>query len=70
MDPNTTWLKMVNSAERINTLWDDQPDGFESEVIVEAETLATAVTALDDWLSHGGALPDAWAAGRWTNGGK
>lgn len=48
MDPNET-LKRIRRLTASADLSDD-----------ELEELVTLVKALDDWISKGGFLPDAW----------
>jgi len=51
MDPNVTLTAIRLLIERVGSRAAD----------ADAVRLATRVSELDDWLSKGGALPDAWA---------
>lgn len=52
MDPNEALRQIRESASRY----------LDSGRHVDAGTLAEHVEALDEWLSRGGFLPDAWTA--------
>lgn len=66
MDPNETLRMVRNYVERINRLRDaatesDLRTALESESTEEmAFAIAEYAEALDEWLSRGGFLPEAW----------
>lgn len=60
MDPNETLAQLRNYRWRVQMALDvgTTPDDLEEL----ARALAERVDALDEWLRHGGFLPDAWAS--------
>jgi hypothetical protein len=58
MDPNEA-LRRIRAA-----IADLQSAESSSAVSVAADELAEHTQALDEWMSRGGFLPTAWAAGR------
>ena len=59
MDPNKTLEEMRALVERIH-------EELDEDATTSAEELALLVTSLDEWLTRGGFLPDAWASQRDT----
>lgn len=58
MDPNATLAEMLFTANAIlNSTADDRPD----QARQLGDRLAELVVGMDDWMSHAGALPMAWA---------
>jgi hypothetical protein len=55
MDPNITLLKLHRAMRMMR----DGIDG-NGDLITAAELAEMYFTALDEWLSNGGFLPDAW----------
>ena len=53
MDPTANLREQLEIARRMTNSIDCPGDG---------DRLAELVAALDDWLTHGGFLPDQWAA--------
>lgn len=59
MDPNRTLLELRAAIKRV--LESDPQDQEDYEQFEEdASQLANAADDLDNWLSRGGFLPDAW----------
>lgn len=58
MDPNANLREQRAIVARINSSALNEGDAF------DVRRLAELAEALDEWLSEGGFLPDAWKAGR------
>jgi hypothetical protein len=61
MDPNETLATLRTEAGDIITCIATDPEGSDGRIIAAAADMAEAFEALDEWLSKGGFLPDAWA---------
>jgi hypothetical protein len=60
MDPNAN---LKEQKEIVRWLLDTNEENAD-ELSKKAERLANLVEALDEWLSKGGFLPDAWRGAR------
>lgn len=60
MDPNANLAEIREHAAAIISALDsdDREVGF--DFVLSAETLATLVQSLDEWITRGGFLPTAW----------
>lgn len=57
MDPNATLAEMIRAAADVNRAQPgDSIEGFQEAAL----RLAEHVEALNEWISRGGFLPDAW----------
>lgn len=59
MDPNAALAELRTLTERCLATGDTDP--LPPAWIADAVTALERVEALDDWLRHGGSLPDRWA---------
>lgn len=59
MNPDTALDEARFALTQFNTLKDDPTN---PNVISAAEDLADSFAALDEWITKGGFLPEAWAA--------
>lgn len=69
MDPNAALRRMVETAKRIEALFDaaDSLEAFQASlraVAMDVEQAAEATLALHAWIEGGGFLPKVWAKGR------
>jgi len=60
MDPNATLTALIELAGKVT----GQYDRYQPIDPHAASTLAELATALNEWMSKGGALPEAWQANR------
>jgi hypothetical protein len=58
LDPNKTLSDIRAVVRRIHQAEDN--DASAEDIARDAGELATLVQALDEWLTRGGFLPDAW----------
>lgn len=57
MDPDANLIEMRSLATAALSAIDNEADLDADDV----DRLASLVIALDEWMSHGGQLPTAWA---------
>ncbi len=63
MDPNATLATLRNAIIQMDAAESSADLSYQ----IAAEELRDAAEALDDWLSKGGFLPDAWQHGEWRH---
>lgn len=63
MDPNATLAEARQAVADVRAHQDDETDDTVCSAL-DAIRVAEAFEALDEWLSKGGFLPEAWAGSR------
>ena len=60
MDPNENLAEQRRICERLSARETSDPEEYESGDVDDWQRLAELAHALDEWLSGGGFLPEAW----------
>jgi len=60
MDPNANLREQLQLAEMITEVADSDDDFRLDDLLSNATRLAELVTALNQWISNGGFLPEGW----------
>ena len=62
MDPNQTLKNLRSLVEAVNADLDDSRNLAATDLVCCAHELAQYFEALDQWITSGGFLPQAWEA--------